>query len=279
MTFKRHHHEHFLTEAEYDFLLPVSDPITILPSLLSSKQNKGTRSITKGTQTGTAYRTPPSLAELFAVLELAEKILLQLPPENLLCKVQRVCRQWHTILEESDLIREYLFFKPIKSELCHRMMKVAGAPPLSDNTPAQHSEFRGTPLWKIENPWLYLFSASPPRSPGSWQRMLVTQPPTFDLRYSTPKDFTDLLRRGEDVRERYMDHELENKYQREWLCEEGNEGMNLGQLDGLYIAAHWGAAWKPMVDWETIRSMKKVIRFYEDFLELEIAREVELGLE
>lgn len=158
MTFKRHHLEAGLTEAHYDMMLPDAEPAPkrrLDCANLALEQTHDCQSPSPPVPES----TPSACARTFNVPELAEEILLHLPPENLLCRVQRVCRQWRRVVEESELIQQYLFFRPI-SYTCE--------------------------LWDIpafENPWHYLLfdidrSRQFHRYPeASWKGMLLTQPP------------------------------------------------------------------------------------------------------
>lgn len=267
MTFKRHYHEDELTEEVCDFLLPLSDPITILSATSSAehKHNEGTRSIAR-IQTGTAYRTPSSLTRAFNTVELAEKILLDLPAENLLCKVQLVCRRWHEIVQHNALIQEYLFFKPIEIKHSMRDVTVAGIPPKAGNASASKEglswkEFRANALHEVENPWLYLFSADKIPIPGSWKRMLACQPPkSFMACLPTRPRLSNKAQFGN----RAIDPV--NFPSKTWMGEH-RKGSPLWML---YVAADWHD-WKPLMGWETIQSSKKVVRVDEKFLEFEVA--------
>lgn len=278
MTFKRHYHEDGLTEKVCDFLLPLSDPIIILPATSSAehKHNEDTRSIrSTRIQTGTAYRTPRSLTLAFNTVEVAEKILLDLPAENLLCKVQLVCRRWHEIVQHNPLIQEYLFFKPLEVQFSLRNVTIAGIPPKAGDASASKEgfswkEFRANALHNIENPWLYLFSADKIPIPGSWERMLASQPPKsfvgMDPRLSKEAWRENPLHLATHLHSLIDTDPVDWVFSRSWV----GEHRKGSQLRRLYAAADWHS-WKPLMGWETIQRSKKVVRMDETFLEFEVA--------
>lgn len=53
---------------------------------------------------------------LFGVLELAEAIFLELPPQQILANIQRVCSKWRDIVAASMPIQQALFFRPIGNQ-------------------------------------------------------------------------------------------------------------------------------------------------------------------
>ncbi|KAF2212555.1 hypothetical protein CERZMDRAFT_97053 [Cercospora zeae-maydis SCOH1-5] len=173
MTFKRHHHEADFTEAHYDCMWPDADP----PPMRHAHRRPRPLSPARG---------PPSIAcvRTFHVAELAEEIFLHLPPQTLLCKVQRVCRQWRRTVETSELIRQYLFFQPIPHP-CDDVYNRA----LYYEVPSPDQR-ANMPI--LENPWLYLLSDLSNQSKrlrryhqASWKRMLLTQP---SRRYGAPRE-------------------------------------------------------------------------------------------
>ena len=50
---------------------------------------------------------------VFRITELAEAIFLELSISTILCCVQRTCRDWHAIVDQSARLRQALFFAPI----------------------------------------------------------------------------------------------------------------------------------------------------------------------
>lgn len=49
----------------------------------------------------------------FAIVELAERIFLELPPRDILVNIQRTSKQFQAVVEGSTPIQQALFFKPI----------------------------------------------------------------------------------------------------------------------------------------------------------------------
>ncbi|GIZ49639.1 hypothetical protein CKM354_001266800 [Cercospora kikuchii] len=160
MTFKRHHLEAGLTEAHYDMMLPDAEPAPKRRLDCANLALEQTHDCEKLPSPPVPESTPSACARTFNVPELAEEILLHLPPDNLLCRVQRVCRQWRRVVEESELIQQYLFFRPIPYTCDPWVMPT------------------------LENPWHYLLFVDTERPTqldrypdSSWRGMLLTQPP------------------------------------------------------------------------------------------------------
>jgi len=139
------------------------------------------------------------------------EILLSLDHRDLLTSATRVCRHWHSLIEGSPLLRQYLFFDPSSVESSCRIINPllqASFPPwfeLPEWRPGVWAGFAHQPPAVAKIPL-----AQPERrealtrSGASWRRMLVQQPPSFKLgfvlaetAYSTAKlDFPDGLRMG-----------------------------------------------------------------------------------
>ncbi|KAI5358791.1 putative F-box domain-containing protein [Septoria linicola] len=274
MTFKRNHHEAGLTEADYDFLLPLSDPITA-PS--TSDRYRPAQDVHHYYHTIVpAASSTSAFSKTFGAIELAEMIFLHLPPENLLCKIQRVCRQWRDIVQSNELIQQYLFLAPIPVER-HTFTRKARMYAQQHCGPEDCFDVDVEELWgngfpQIENPWLYAFSTSydellqyAPHS--SWKRMLPGQPTSFSLRYATLQDegAVYLGQHTDQFPRRVSTIATCAKHKRSFLT--------LGDLDlgsNLARIKTW-SDWKPQLSWETLRLAKKCIRVDEKFVELELA--------
>ncbi|KAK4500087.1 hypothetical protein PRZ48_008273 [Zasmidium cellare] len=115
---------------------------------------------------------------VFAIAELADQILLDLPPQDILCGAQQACKQWKEAVEQSDYIQEHLFMKPI----CEK--RVTSHP--RDYLPKIWTdyEFEESPRAVLENPFLILLchegictkQEAFMRPEASWRKMLMTQP-------------------------------------------------------------------------------------------------------
>ncbi|PYI11377.1 hypothetical protein BO78DRAFT_413846 [Aspergillus sclerotiicarbonarius CBS 121057] len=120
--------------------------------------------------------------------ELLEMILLQLDLRTLLASAQRVCRAWNGLIQESSFIQEALFLKPIKKRDSNPIERTLN-PLLSETFPAifqqnetifprNKEEFTLTNLDMIKKPEK---KAAYLRPEASWRRMLIQQPPAFEI--------------------------------------------------------------------------------------------------
>lgn len=118
---------------------------------------------------------------LFGVLELAEVIFLQLPPQQLLVSVQRVCRKWRDIVTASTPIQQALFFRPIRNlgplHFVESPREHRGGSWVSSQAShcpfAIHEHLLVGPLLLLERQP----SRAIARPEASWRRQLLTQPP------------------------------------------------------------------------------------------------------
>ncbi|KAK5715313.1 hypothetical protein LTR17_016829 [Elasticomyces elasticus] len=57
----------------------------------------------------------PAMSELFGIAELLEMLFLGLSMRDVLCNVQRTCRTWKAVVDNSSPIQQALFLKPVTS--------------------------------------------------------------------------------------------------------------------------------------------------------------------
>ncbi|KAK4615849.1 hypothetical protein CLAFUW4_10323 [Fulvia fulva] len=136
------------------------------------------------TQLTTSPPDPPDSAcrRVFAIAELAEQILLNLPARDLLTKAQRVSHHWRTNIQASSPIQQALFLKPINcTPLAFRITGtkklLARYNPNGVWTASPHHQDLVAPYG---NPFVDAKTSNGEammRPEASWRRMLVTQPP------------------------------------------------------------------------------------------------------
>lgn len=242
MTFKRYHLEDGFTEAHYDMMLPDTEPVLNQQLGCAKPALEQHDDCQKLPYPPTPGPTPSACVRTFNITELAEEIFLHLSPENLLCRVQRVCRQWRRMVESSELIQQYLFFKPIsfsyefvewRALISRGELQHTGG--LGDEIESAETWATGVPV--LENPWLYLLSGDTERTKllqgypeASWRRMLLTQPPR---KHETGRD---------------------------WLLQ---DSVNLTRYSG------W-REWQPVLEFDTLRQTKKFRRQHESFVEVDL---------
>lgn len=140
----------------------------------------------------------PASTRVFAIVELAEQILLDLPIKDILYGAQQVCRQWRDVIQDSDLIQEHLFMKPISK---NRLYFVQIPLSKEENYSLCHWADLQQPLMSrpvLENPFLILLSHEDicvkeeafTRPEASWRRMQVTQPPVGEMEVSRDRGWT-----------------------------------------------------------------------------------------
>lgn len=130
--------------------------------------------------------------DVFAIPELAEKILLNLPIKELLANAQRVCKSWHTIIEHSPRLQQALFFSPLPGGLLKLLFLGSGRKALrwtEDPSDHRYHKVLANPFNKYLRE-LGVYSGNIDkrkeaflREDASWRRMLVCQPPTNNLAY------------------------------------------------------------------------------------------------
>lgn len=118
-------------------------------------------------------------ARTFNLTELAEGIFLQLPPNQILTRVQRVCHHWKAVVEKSTPIQQALFFEPIPSEPIHDTAMLNNqhwATVASPTTPVKLVEHRLIGMRSTHSGvWPRAEDVAYPQA--SWRRQLLTQPP------------------------------------------------------------------------------------------------------
>lgn len=131
--------------------------------------------------------------DVFAVPEMAEMILLQLPMRDILVNVQRTSRAWQRLVNNSLAIQQAIFMRPVG----HAPLRYFNPDPQvrtwSRERWAESEDAAGVSV--IENPIItnalqQILSHGPEsfvnveaaRHPqASWRRMFATQPPTAEL--------------------------------------------------------------------------------------------------
>ena len=125
--------------------------------------------------------------KVFSITELAEAIFLELSITDLLCRVQKTCRRWKAVIDDSTPLQQALFLKPISHTLASSTLDFYTAP-------ARHRD--SAPAAIVEHPLLTrigsggtslarLFSSNPDAvscPEASWRKSFITQPPVADLR-------------------------------------------------------------------------------------------------
>lgn len=115
---------------------------------------------------------------VFHITELAEAIFLELSISTLLCNVQRTCRHWKAVVDESTRLQQALFFKSISWYPEDRSKQYS--PNVADRT--YHAAVEHPLLTKIGSGGRTLARAfelnldAVLRPEASWRRCLVTQP-------------------------------------------------------------------------------------------------------
>lgn len=126
--------------------------------------------------------------KVFSITELAEAIFLELSISELLCSVQRTCRHWKGVVDQSMRLQQALYFKPISSPSKRR---------LADHSPERCAtcERDARPDTVVEHPLLTkigtggtslarLFEPNLDavlRPEASWRKCLATQPPVAEV--------------------------------------------------------------------------------------------------
>ncbi|EEP78940.1 predicted protein [Uncinocarpus reesii 1704] len=122
--------------------------------------------------------------------ELLESVLLQVEIRTLLVSAQRVCRQWHALINDSPNLQMTLFLRPVRSaDNTHYAVN----PLLEEKFPfffdgdnngfEGHSDDLFDSLALVKNRDAFF------RKGSSWRRMLVTQPPVRSLGLLTDTQF------------------------------------------------------------------------------------------
>jgi hypothetical protein len=141
----------------------------------------------------------PACHNVFAIPELAEAILLELPMRDLLCCAQQVCRRWKAMVETSSALQQSLFLKPITSETLVQSTNPnewiavhAGERHLQASAVYEHPFFHQIfGLWRKESGlvhWTKIEAVEAldlfrdlSKTPGKWRQHLLTQPPVQEI--------------------------------------------------------------------------------------------------
>jgi hypothetical protein len=115
---------------------------------------------------------------VFAVPEIFEAILLELPPRDLLVHAQPVSHTWNTTIKTSTLLQQHLFFLPAQPSTSSRkfnpLLHSSFPPWFEDNTHNRYN--RGAEFKTLD------WNSSPQkrvayaRKEASWRNMLLCQP-------------------------------------------------------------------------------------------------------
>lgn len=121
---------------------------------------------------------------VFTIPELLETILLHLDPRTLLT-AQSTCKTWTTLITTSPRIQQALFFIPsshpekeLNPLLVHSFPSLFPSPSPREENYVQDARFTFTSLDMFGSPAkmkAYM------RAEASWRRMLVQQPPVFEI--------------------------------------------------------------------------------------------------
>lgn len=165
----------------------------------------------------------PSFIRTFRTTELAEEILLRLPPSNL-CRLRQVNKLFNHIISTSDPIREHCFLKALSTES-------------QDSLPAGASRLENPfyPLLTLRNS--PLLDQSDSDIIPSWKRMLLTQPSVFEVKLCCKVDWSDMV----TVR--------------------NEEGVTLGDVAarGVVYGIKGSAEWVAYRDYAQIQALKEVL--------------------
>lgn len=121
--------------------------------------------------------------KIFLIPEILKMILVQTDMQTLLTSAQRVCHQWHTLIQDSADLQAALFFKPVRYTLphgtpgirnpllakyiwpwfCSTRAQRYGAPPVEGGAKLPLIDHRNDKRFR--------------RKEASWVRMLFQQPP------------------------------------------------------------------------------------------------------
>ena len=122
--------------------------------------------------------TPTVRDHVLFITELLEMILLQLDMRTLLIS-QRVCRKWSSLIRSSSRIQETLFFKPVLPDSVPTKVQnpllAEVFPPFFIEMESRISMNSFDMVKHPEKQRAYL------RPEASWRRMLVQQPPAYQL--------------------------------------------------------------------------------------------------
>lgn len=116
--------------------------------------------------------------------ELLEHMLLLVDMRTLLTSAQRVCRQWHEVINLSLSIQQALFFRPVRPNTGNKKQERVRNPLLGDVFWSLALPWNAECWEKPHGPASYLPSDNQDlkrrlgQENASWRRMLIQQPPT-----------------------------------------------------------------------------------------------------
>lgn len=119
--------------------------------------------------------------------ELLEHMLLFVDMRTLLTSAQRVCRQWHEVINLSQSIQQALFFLPVQPNPDNKKQERVRNPLLGDAFWSLALPWDGERWDKPHGPAWYLPSDNQDlkrrlgQGNSSWRRMLIQQPPTSKI--------------------------------------------------------------------------------------------------
>jgi hypothetical protein len=148
----------------------------------------------------------PAMRAVFDTMELAEMILGELCMRDLLINVQRTCKNWRLIIEESYKLQVALFFRPAnKSRLVYRGRTaeehvdmiwnsgITNSAAVSPSSPIYEHPIitrKCSKVRKYANSWYKGEAMDHPDA--SWRRQLATQPPLAELNYRRYEDGVEI---------------------------------------------------------------------------------------
>ena len=127
---------------------------------------------------------------VFSIAEVVENIFLELCCRDLLCNVQRICKSWKAIVDDSTPLQEALFNKPIQGPQLLWFGKKGEWLTYAEET--KHYRIAEHPLITMAGEYMLGFETDNfkyhprltaiRRPEASWRNCLVTQPPITALR-------------------------------------------------------------------------------------------------
>lgn len=124
-----------------------------------------------------------SIAErVFGIVELAEAILLNLPPRQVLVG-QRVCRMWRGVVQGSKQLKQALLLIPVGDKrVSHHGAATGGIWAESARETKPTTVFEN-PLLSMRGAWSSINEAAVHYPEASWRHMLVAHPPLKEIRF------------------------------------------------------------------------------------------------
>ncbi|KAE8146652.1 hypothetical protein BDV25DRAFT_143482 [Aspergillus avenaceus] len=152
-------------------------------------------------QTNPTYQNATETA--LSTPEILEMILLQVDLRTLLTSTQRVCKFWTSTIQTSPLIQEALFFKPTSNtqsfngRVIYNPLLAQAFPLATPPKPKIKMAYRYHEMDMIKNQKKHQYM----RKEASWRRMLLRQPPAYNVSFFIQGDYRLLNGNGNGDRE------------------------------------------------------------------------------